>query len=174
MDENKMNKYKVNPSSISKAKTRFNSTTEKVCLIEPVLDAGGRNEFALKMGITNFMDGDLNYAFGLHSYYNTVTSFEVIEHLQNPLLYLTECFELLSDKGVLYLTTPVRWIFKGKYHFHEYSKDELLFILEEAGFKDIKIERITAFDISTIGIRPLIRLIRDRLLGQCWFVEAKK
>jgi len=169
-----MNKYKVNPSTELKyLSVRFNSV-KHLDLIKPVLDAGGENDFAKELGINNFISGDLNYAKFFQDEYKTITSFEVIEHLQNPLIYLRSICDNLTYDGTLYLTTPVRWIFKGKFHFHEFSKEELIFCLKEAGFNTIEVSRIQAYNLAHFGIRPLIRKLRDMILGQCFLIKATK
>ena len=38
--------------------------------------------------------------------FDSIVSFEVIEHLKNPLLFLTYCRDVLKDKGRIILTTP--------------------------------------------------------------------
>lgn len=169
-----MNKYKVQPSGLDNVSVRFRSTAKRVKIEPPALDAGGENDFAKALGINDFVPHDLNEDWHTAWTMETITSFEVIEHLQNPLLYLWCIYDSLEPGGKLYLTTPVRWIFKGKYHFHEFSREELETLLKMAGFKTWKIERIQAYDLKHFGIRPLIRKIRDLLFGQCFFVKATK
>ena len=51
---------------------------------------------------------DLNreFAESLDGPFDAVTSLEVIEHLENPWLFLRECQKLVSSAGVIVLTTP--------------------------------------------------------------------
>ena len=166
-----MNKYKVLPSV--KMGVRYSSIRKlNLSIKHPAIDAAGHNSFAINLGITDFIEQDLNLPFLVNA--KTITSFEVIEHLQNPLLYLTSIYNSLQPGGMLYLTTPSKWIFKGRFHFHEFTRDELLFCLEYAGFGEIKITRIRAYDLRHFGIRPLIRKIRDMISGQCFMVYAEK
>jgi hypothetical protein len=164
--------YKVTPTT--KENTRTRETRKRVNIRFPALDAGPRNWFAESLGVSEFNEFDLNWSafYGVKPY-KTMTSFDVIEHLQNPLYYLFNIHTAMHKTGTLYLTTPAAWLFKGKHHFHEFTKAELLYCLKEAGFRDIKISRMRAYDLK-FGIRPLIRWIRDILFGQCFFVEAKK
>ena len=64
--------------------------------------------------------------------FDTVFCFEVIEHLFNPLHLLLEIHKVLSSEGRLYLSTPKRrpHIMWYKYHFHEFSKQELNNLIE--------------------------------------------
>ena len=51
---------------------------------------------------------DLNCAFAdrLGGPFDAITGLEVIEHLENPWLFLRECRKLVSDAGPILLTTP--------------------------------------------------------------------
>jgi len=168
------NKYRVNPSNVKDVSVRFNSVKKLINVYGSVLDAGGENDFAKALGIKSFIVSDLNYPFTTSYKYDLVTSFEVIEHLQNPLIYLESIKSCLKNNGQLCLTTPVRWIFKGKYHFHEFNELELLDILNMAGFRVIKMTRIPAYNLKHLGIRPVIRKIRDLIKGQCFYVVTEK
>jgi hypothetical protein len=167
--------YKVTPSGIGMNKRRWKSI-KNLKIDVPALDACEPNEIALKYGITHFAEGDFNWEFVAEwKAYRTITSFEVIEHLQNPLFYLLNIYKHLSPGGKLILTTPVRWcLSNNKAHFHEFSQDELLFCLKEAGFQTVSIQRIQAYDFKLTGIRPIIRKLRDIIYGQCFLVIAIK
>jgi len=173
-----MNKYRVLPKDIKSSSVRFRSIKREMekYSIKTALDADGPNLFALKLGIMASLDRtiDLNRKWDFKKQYDTITSFEVIEHLQNPLLYLECIYNHLTPGGRVILTTPVKWMFKGRYHFHEFTKDELIFCLSEAKFTNIQITRISAYNLRHFGIRPIIRKIRDLLFGQCFFVVATK
>ena len=41
-----------------------------------------------------------------HSSWNAITMFEVLEHVDNPILMIQRATDLLSPGGVIYLTTP--------------------------------------------------------------------
>lgn len=172
------NKYRVTPSSHKNSSVRFGSVDRilKYGITMPTLDADGPNAFSKALGIDRTLNvfTDLNEQWKVPRVFMTITSFEVIEHLQNPLLYLKCIYAHLDNGGKLYLTTPVKWMFKGKYHFHEFTKEELLFCLTEAGFENIIVTRIQAYDLRHFGIRPLIRKVRDMILGQCFFITAYK
>ena len=175
-----VNKYKVTPSPVENSSIRFKSTlraVKKYGIEHPSLDADMPNMFGSAIGVKETLSKhiDLNRHWS-RANYQTITSFEVLEHLQNPLLYLTCIYNHLYYGGKLFLTTPVKWMLKGKYHFHEFTKEELIFCLIKAGFnaEQIKITRIQAYTLRHFGIRPLIRKVRDMIYGQCFFVIAIK
>jgi O-antigen biosynthesis protein len=56
-----------------------------------------------------------------------VTSFETIEHLEEPKKYLSEIKRVLKDEGLLIISTPNKKVFQEQnpYHLHEYEREEL-------------------------------------------------
>jgi 2-polyprenyl-3-methyl-5-hydroxy-6-metoxy-1,4-benzoquinol methylase len=92
--------------------------------------------------------------------YDVVLSADVLEHVPNPKRYLTECYRVLKDKGVLVLTTPNGLIAKkderiikshSPYHITEFYPSELENMLTSNNFKILKIYR--KLDIVTNGYR---------------------
>lgn len=120
------------------------------------------------IGISSLYGFDFNYKFpiGLKvSPFDTLLCFEIIEHVMSPLLLLTEMKEMLSDDGVLYLSTPYRPKFLWpEYHFQEYSDKKLEgWLFKEAGLK-IEKKQFIRFRGSVkqhLGIRPVIRWMID-------------
>lgn len=170
-------KYR-NPLVIDKI--RFRETIKRVKVIKPHLDIGEENPLGRLLGV-DVEDytgkADLNWPWDMYEKYNTITCFEVIEHVQNPLLMLTQIKRHLSEKGKLYLTTPVSWFMgKGKYHFTEYGRDDLVELVEIAGMQVMGLERIRGYTWcwKYFGVRPVIRLTRDVLFGQCFFLMISK
>ena len=93
--------------------------------------------------------------------YNNVFAFEVIEHLLNPLMFL-EWIKLNLDKdGSVYLSTPInrpKWMRNKELHFHEFNYNELVHLIEVAGFKIVDEKRINCTTWKMItGFRPLLR-----------------
>lgn len=74
----------------------------------------------------------------------TVTSFDVLEHLYNPLFHLKELHRVMKTDAILYLVTPNDYslIYKAEHllsrkyppHFHQFSEGDLRNIMGEAGF----------------------------------------
>jgi len=144
-----------------------------------VLDIGDENPLSRKLSSyydisIDQTDIDLDLD-SLEGNYNTVFCFEVIEHLFNPLHLLLEINGVLENDGSLILSTPKRrphfmWY---KYHFHEFSKEELDNLITRAGFKVKRIEyKMSGRPLIGYikGIRPFLRLFLER---KC-LLELKK
>ena len=134
------------------------------------LDVGDRTPLTKKLE-TKFSckfdstKGDLDEMV-LKGAYQVITCFEVIEHLFNPLHFLLQCKEVLSERGVLYLSMPTYkpaflW---SKDHFHEMTEDSFSSLLERSGFeiKRKEIFRVHPFGFYFTGFRPLLRGVFDR------------
>jgi 2-polyprenyl-3-methyl-5-hydroxy-6-metoxy-1,4-benzoquinol methylase len=90
-------------------------------------------------------------------FFDVVTSFEVIEHINTPLSEIESFKTILRKGGLLYITTPnfnsiSRDIKKGKWsvieypeHLSYYTKETLTLLVKQFGFKSIV---VTATGIS--------------------------
>ena len=109
--------------------------------------------------------------------FDAVFSFEVLEHLMNPLWNLRECRRVLKDEGKIYVTTP-----KGGFpstfmwldtHFHELDQKRIAILAQSA---DLRITRIERFNKSPFYwwkmgvIRPTLRVF----FGGWFYIEFKK
>jgi hypothetical protein len=161
------------------SRRRFAITLQQLVapLAQPVLDLGPANalareierQHALRVQQTDTHDLDRErLASFCPGPYGTITAFEILEHVMNPLFVLDGCREVLRPDGVLYLTVPRRhsheWFFgKSPEHFHEFAPDELRWLLDKAGFD------VTAFQMANtselhLGVRPLLRRLFSNLL----------
>jgi SAM-dependent methyltransferase len=77
---------------------------------------------------------------------DTITAFQVLEHVPEPGLVLAECRRVLRRGGALLLTVPFMW------HVHEAPRDYFRFtrhglerLLREHGFDELRIEANTGF-----------------------------
>lgn len=132
-----------------------------------VLDIGSSNpkgkglekHFGIEIDNTT-LDLDINELYGS---YDTVFCFEVIEHVFNSLHLLLEIKKVLKIGGRLFITTPKHrpYLLRGKEHFHEFYKVDLLNLAERAGFKIMKFRviRRRLFWTLCYGVEPLINLI---------------
>ncbi|MDA2923385.1 class I SAM-dependent methyltransferase [Acidobacteria bacterium AH-259-L09] len=101
-------------------------------------------------------------AFKANSF-DTVLSFETIEHLEDPEKFLWETRRILKWRGVLLISTPVKGVYdqtflgENPYHLHESDVDEFTRLLS------------TQFHIKNLygqQFRPYMRASEERLRFQ--------
>lgn len=103
-----------------------------------------------KNGI-DMKEGELDYTqFDEKIEFDVITSFEVIEHLNQPNKEIVNVHKLLRKGGLFYCTTPnfnsiMRYYLKDKYniidypeHLSYYTKKTLSNLLNKNGFKTVK------------------------------------
>ena len=73
--------------------------------------------------------------------FDIITSFETLEHVDDPIFFLKNLRKNLKPGGLLILSTPNGFCFKydkdkpyNPYHLDEFTKDELFRLLEQAGW----------------------------------------
>jgi hypothetical protein len=133
---------------------------------ESVLDCGGANRFGQELAkelnlVYHATAGDLNKDWTGADKIGVVFCFEVIEHLMNPLLFLSRLAELCHEKTKIYMTYPrtPRWLMSDR-HFHEFRDIEFRTLVDSAGFEIVKYEaRRNRYDWTFYlsGFRPFIR-----------------
>jgi SAM-dependent methyltransferase len=164
------------------ARRRFRATLGSLATLQaPVLDLGPPNalarevqrRFGVAVEDTGMHDLDRERLRDFRpGPYATITSFEVLEHLLNPLFVLDGCREILRPDGTLYVSVPRRnsweWLFgKSPEHFHEFAPDELRWLVEKAGFELVRWEEHNTSELAA-GVRPLLRrLLRNLILVEC-------
>jgi SAM-dependent methyltransferase len=107
---------------------------------------------------------DFNFDVFPDKQYDVIFCFEILEHLQNPLFFMTQIKKMMKDNGTLYLSMPSNPRFMwATFHFFEMSKKHFeKWILVPL---DLKIVRHRKWNHSAdrkamlIGIRPLIRML---------------
>jgi len=134
------------------------------------LDIGDRSELTTYLEIyfrANFTNTDVDLDAGyLPKGFNTITCFEVLEHLFNPLHCLLEMKRVLLHDGRIYISTPrYKPHFLWGDHFHEMSEQSILALFERAGLKIVRRKTIFIMPWRSLltGIRPWLRLIFDRV-----------
>lgn len=106
-------------------------------LVEPGI-AGCLN--AKKRGLKNVICSTLLDAkFDKNSIEN-IGLFDVVEHIENDIAFLTENYECLKKGGKIYITVPAnQWLFSEEDvyagHFRRYTVKQMADILEKIGFK---------------------------------------
>jgi len=79
-------------------------------------------------------------------YADTVVSLSVIEHLFEPQAFLNECYRIMKKGVTLVLQAPFQWwIHEAPYDYFRYTPYAFKYMLDKAGFVDIKIEPQSGF-----------------------------
>lgn len=112
-------------------------------LIKKGIDCVGidDNELAVKLANEERVPVVLGNAYHLSfedEMFDTVLMADVIEHFEYPGSVLREVSRVLKPNGILYITTPPKKEGEGlhdRFHFREYSPDELVEFLRVFGFK---------------------------------------
>jgi len=133
-----------------------------------ILDLGLANEMSANLRKEGYMiynlDIDLNneYLKLKHQDVNTVTAFEVLEHILTPY----EVLKSLNTNRVI-ITVPLKVWFSSAYwgkhdydvHFHEFEPKQLLHLCTKAGYKVIYQEKWKYDNFVELGVRPILRHI---------------
>lgn len=88
--------------------------------------------------------------------YDTVTMWDVIEHMADPRAELTTAFALLRPGGTFYLSTVDvgsllaramgrRWPWLMEMHLHYFDRSTIVRLLREVGFVDVSVGTYTHF-----------------------------
>lgn len=109
--------------------------------------------------------------------FKTIFCFEVLEHLQNPLLFMKNIVELMDDDSVLYMSIPARpKLLWPEYHYNEiYPKHFEKWILNLVGLKIVKLKfsRFNKWFSFKIGLRPVLRLFLLPINGHFFYKIMK-
>lgn len=108
--------------------------------------------------------------------FDAILSFETVEHLERPIEFIQNCYSLLRDEGMLILSTPNQLVTSPsgkrhwKYHEKEYSPSELMELVSNEKFKEI---RLFGQQFTAIGeIRNQRRNEYHRLYKRNLFLRA--
>lgn len=85
------------------------------------------------------------------NYADTVTSFQVMEHLPEPDFFLSECYRILRKGGRLIITVPFMWaVHEAPYDYFRYTRYGLEYLLKKQGFIEIEIIEVTGFWLTWV------------------------
>jgi SAM-dependent methyltransferase len=138
---------------------------------EPILDIGEDNPFKqlleiyLELRIESTV-GEIDFDYDklqVTKKFNTIFCFEVLEHLFNPLFFLERLKDILTDDGIIYLSTPrngctkLRWYYR---HYNEIPDKQIKWLFDRAKLKIVKTDRISFHEHwwqIWHGIRPVLK-----------------
>jgi SAM-dependent methyltransferase len=133
----------------------------------PILDLGEANpkiriiQEILRIEFSSCGDVDFDFE-PIPGSWGTILCLEILEHLYNPLLALTNMRSALAPGGVIYLSTPGRPHFLWSHqHFHEIDDERIRWLFRRAGLEVLKEGRIPVrreWWWHLRGIRPFLRL----------------
>jgi SAM-dependent methyltransferase len=109
--------------------------------------------------------------------YDVIVSFETLEHLPKPALFLKNCFANLKNAGKLIISTPNQIVsspteLNWEFHEKEYTAFELYDLLSQEGFSNIEIygQQITSTgklrnefraELNKMNSNPFVRIGRS-------------
>ncbi len=112
---------------------------------------------------------------------DSVILLQVLEHLCEPRVVLSEAFRILKRGGSIYVTVPFQWwVHEAPHDYFRYTRHGLEHLLSQAGFVDVVVTPSTGFwtmwflkfNYQTAryvrGPRP-IRIFARLLLIPLWF-----
>jgi len=113
-------------------------------LITSLIDAEGidDNETAVKLAKEKGVNVILGDAYGMpykKNIFDNVLMGDVIEHLKYPAKVIDQIKKVLKPKGRLYIVTPPKGGKMDKYHYKEYTPEELQQYIENFGFKTMNV-----------------------------------
>lgn len=110
-----------------------------------------------------------------------VLSFEVLEHLAEPGIMLSESLRILRRGGLMVLSVPFQWwVHEAPWDYQRFTRFGLQYQLDKAGFVDIQISETSGFWAMWIlklnyqlrrlvrGPRPVRGAIRALLIPFWW------
>ncbi len=140
-------------------RTLLHKELEKITLTDKVLDLGGSKKSGYRkilkgqhtIEVANIDDEygydiklDLEEKFTIpDSKYNAVLAINVLEHIYNYQNFLSESRRILIDNGLMIIGVPfLIQIHPCPHDYWRYSKETLMKVMTEAGFRDIEIKSI--------------------------------
>lgn len=129
---------------------------------------------------------DLNNKIELEDEYaDTIIALNVLEHLNEPQVFINECYRLLKPGSSIVLHIPFQWwIHEAPHDYFRYTPYGLKYLLEKAGFQNIHVQPTSGFftmlflKINYFSLRltkgsPLKKRIMTSLLKPFWFLSQK-
>lgn len=88
--------------------------------------------------LIDFLQMEVNFFPLMNSFFDTIISFETIEHVKDPEKFLSEIHRTLKSGGMLVISTPnrifsekIKRVGKNPFHEKEYSQEEFVNLLSK-------------------------------------------
>lgn len=93
------------------------------------------------------IEADLNQPLPIEdNFADHIVCFEVLEHLREPKLMLTEAYRILKPQGSMVLSVPFQWwVHEAPWDFYRYTRFGLIYLFESAGFTNVSVAPTTGF-----------------------------
>ena len=134
----------------------------EVIVIEP--DSSTR-EFARRISGIDIRAGRLPDDLPVEGRFDVITLLDVLEHIESDIDALVRVRKLLSPGGVLICTVPALKILWGPHdvtlhHHRRYSRPGLRRVMEESGFRLLRLTYYTSFLLPVLAAQRGIQRIR--------------
>ena len=108
------------------------------------------NPYWIEFGRNNHVPISKEKLDKINEKFDVITSFQVLEHVENPKIIMRKIKKILKNNGILYIEVPdAKASIEGKYreeffieHLHVFSMKSLRNTLKKIKFKIIKIKSI--------------------------------
>jgi len=150
-------------------------------IIEIGAGTGNVSRYLMKNGYKNISVGEMHlnglryaktygidncYQFDLlktpfENEYDIVSMFDVLEHIEDDILALEQCYKMIKNDGFVVITVPAHmWLWNRSDrvvgHKRRYSKEELQQKVESVGFKTIEVKYFFILITPLLFIRKLL------------------
>ena len=148
-----------------------------------------------RLGVSSVQKGFIETSTFQKESFDIVAFFDVIEHVRNPVDFLTRVNGLLKKSGKVYIVTPSldswsakllgkNWMEYKVEHLSYFNKKAITLLLEEMGFHKIKFQpnyKILNFDyvnrhfirFPVKGVSPLLNLARKLIPDKLAYLPVK-
>lgn len=148
-----------------------------------------------RLGTTSVQKGFLESSSFQSETFDVIAFFDVIEHVRNPLDFMSRVNRLLKESGKVYIVTPSldswsakllgnRWMEYKVEHLSYFNKKAMALLLEKAGFDNIRFHsnyKILNYDyinrhfvrFPVKGISPVLNMIRNLLPDKLAYEPVK-
>jgi len=117
--------------------------------------------------------------------FDHVVSFEVLEHVAEPRVMLSEAFRVLRKSGQMTLSVPFQWwVHEAPWDYYRFTRHGLQYLLEKAGFVNVEVTPTTGFwsmwilklnyqTMRLVAGPALLRAVTRTALAPLWWMDQQ-